>query len=65
MVDTTQITPIEDLLCDSDDEEDKTFNSLSTDGFDGSKIPFVSNTINKMVPMNKDVYFIPTHPVVT
>ena len=42
MDDTTQITPIKDLLSKSDEEEDDPLNSLSTCVFDCRKTPFVS-----------------------
>ena len=49
----TQRTPIEDILSESDEEEDDPFNSLSTCVFDFRTIPFVSQLINEIVPMSK------------
>ena len=54
MDDMTKMTPVEDLLYESDEDEDATFNSLSTCVFDGRKSTFVSLMINEMVPMNKN-----------
>ena len=55
MYDMNQRTPIEDLLSESDEEEDDPFNFMSTFVFNGRKNTFVSQMINDMVPMNKSV----------
>ena len=49
----TQRTPIEDILSESDEEEDDPFNSLPTYVFDVRTSPFVSQLINEIVPMSK------------
>ena len=54
MHDTTQREPIEELLSESDEEEDNPLKPLSTCVFDVSTGPFVSQIINDMVPMNKN-----------
>ena len=53
MDDMTKMIPVEDLLYESDEDEDATFNSLSTCVFDVRTSPFVSQLINEIVPMSK------------
>ena len=53
--DTNQITLTEEILSESDEEEDHPFNSLSTCVFDGRTIHFVSKIINGMVSMKNNL----------
>ena len=50
----TQRKPIGDLLSESDEGKDDPFNSIPICVFNGQTIPFVSQMINKTLPMNKN-----------